>query len=326
MAVVASLATLSVESSAAQADEPPRWHGRAQFDLASGLTIRDDRGAVGQTEGTAVALAYRFDAGYRGAVGPHVLTLAFSSSQGLSFAPVAGALVKMVDEMRLRAGYELVIHPIVRPFTEVAFDAPLFATEEVRGRDTTFSVIRPDGSISKSFGKRIALAGPFRPLWVRESVGARFRPVRLPVFSLRVDGGLGAAHVVADGQLALEDKGTTSEVETIETQTSHSVGPEIALAMAGHFEGTRFAYAFETRARVPFASSRVRVADGLRGFERIDLEVRGEMSLRFVSWLTLDYGLVVLRRPLLIDRLELMNTLMLSVRSSGTGIVVSDNR
>lgn len=305
----------------AHAEEPASWQSRGTLDLGAGLAVRDNRGAVGQTDGTAVAAAYAFDLGVRATHGPHRLALSLRSSEGLSFAPVAGVAVKMIDDLRLEVGYELGLSRWVLPFVEASFEAPLFSAEEVRASPQSFVIVHADGSRERSFAKRLHLTDPLRPAAIRESTGARFRPVDRTWFALSVDAGLGAAELVAGGQRALADVGGTTTVEAIETESSSAVGPELAVRTSGRLDDRRLLYALAARARIPFASTNTRVAKSLGAAARTDVEVQATVSLELVPWLTLDYGLALLRRPLLVERVELRNTLVLSARPTGTGLV-----
>lgn len=307
-----------VASAPARADDAA---SEAKVELGAGLAVRDNRFAVGQTEGTAIAIAYAFDLGLRRAWGMHRLSLALHDAQGMSFTPLNGEAVKMVDDLDLRLTYELAPSRFVGALLDVEASAPLLATDDVRSSESTFVVTRPDGTEIRLVGRKLDLTAPLRPLAIRELVGARFSPFTATALALTLDAGLGASEILAGGQRALADEGQTTSVEVIETESSYALGPEIAVGVRGRLDGQRLAYAVETRARLPLASARVRVAKDLGAAARTEVGLFGAVRLELMPWLSLDYTLGLARRPLLTDRVEVVDTILLAARPSGTGLV-----
>jgi hypothetical protein len=316
-----SLALVALAREPIAAAEPPtEAESIATLDLGAGLAIADHRGTVGQVEGTAVALAYGLDASLSVRRGIHRFSLELGDAAGLSFTPVDGVATKMIDTLRVGASYEVRPSRFVGAFVESEAWAPVFVSDEVRSSLATFEITRVDGTTDFVIDRKLRLTDPFRPLSVRQSLGARVRPVSTTAFALAVDAGLGAGEVWASGQRTLIDDERSTLVEVLELASSAAVGPEIAIGAHGKIDGRRLVYGVEYRARLPFASTDTLRTRSLSAPERTEVSLVTGASIEFLPWLTLDYGFTLRRRPLLTPRIELDTTLVLAVRPTGSGV------
>jgi hypothetical protein len=93
---------------------------------------------------------------------------------------------------------------------------------------------------------------------------------------------------------------------------AHQVGAEAAVELWGALSGKRVTYKVAADVLVPFAYTALAPGDERSALDLTNLSLLGSLSFQLVEWASVDYELRVVREPLLVDRLQVQNNLLLS--------------
>lgn len=282
-----------------------------RIDAFGGFMIADSRNLPGQTEGTSAALGYGVGGGVRSARGRSVFAADFHVVEGLTFSPLTSSFFKSLDDARLRSSYSFRITPWL-DFTAWAHaSAPLFASWVHLPQTTTFVVQRADGLVERERAPSFELSQPFLPLQASETVGLGAHALTMPFLVIDVRAGIGAAHAVADGQLALRDDPETVDVEVVELESHHALVPVVEVALSGEIED-RLAYGLDVGVRMPVLHTENVLVGDRSPPELTTVHLRLDLSLQILPWLTTDYELLVQRDPFLSAEVGVGNRLILA--------------
>lgn len=282
-----------------------------RIDAFGGFTIADSRNLPGQTEGTSAALGYGVGGGVRSVRGRSVFSADFHVVEGLTFSPLTGSFFKSLDDARLRSSYALRITPWLDFTAWAQASAPLFGSFVHQPQQTTFVVQRADGLVEREVAPSLELTPPFLPLQAAETVGLGAHVFTKPFLVIDVRAGIGAAHAVADGALALRDDEDTQEIEIVELESYHALVPVLELALSGELED-RLAYGLDVGVRMPVVHTDNALVGDLSPPALTTVHLRLDLSLQILPWLTTDYELLVQRDPFLSSDVGVGNRLILA--------------
>lgn len=228
--------------------------------------------------------------------------------------PQVPLFIKSADELDLATtfGYRLGNARWLGPFVSASARAPLFRAYDIRENDRTILRKYRDDSTAEQdvlAQHRIPLTGPLEPLVLRETLGVFADPLDTPARALIAKLGLGLQHVVVGDGFALADDSTTTELELKQLRDVTEVGTLLDLEARGTV-ATNLTWSLRASFFYPLYAD---IAVGESGLESLSSQVGGKLSLRLVTWASLDYSLSLERTPVISEQWQVQNGLSLRI-------------
>lgn len=282
--------------------------------LAVGATfdLLDSRNVVGQQDGTALSLGASLDGELEFNKKIHEWRSTLKIDVGASLTPALDEFVKTSDKGEFETIYLAHLIEELGPFGRFAVNTSFFPTLDIGAESSNYRVTNADGTTKDYTGRRLALTDPFTPTTFKESVGAFTQPVNNDRITFEGRLGIGAQETLAAGQLAIADDDATPDfIEVTTLKDSYAIGGEaVANAWGAIDKDKRVSYSIGVGVLVPFVTS----DDSGKGVgDLINVEVNGALNVQIFDWASLDYKISVLRQPLLVDALQVSNSLLLTI-------------
>lgn len=276
------------------------------------ISVSDNRSVLGQTDGLNFLFGFKFDTTVNWNQGPWEWRNAAGVAGGVSRTPTIDELVKSRDLTTLDSTLLYHATPWFGPFLRFALNTTLFIGADVRPTETTYQIARADGTTETLVRQRLRTTDPFKPLTLKESIGPFLQPLNSERLSIEARAGLGARQSFADGQLALADDAATPEVEIQEMRDAHQAGVEAAIELRGAISEKRITYKVAADVLIPLAYTALPAGDERGALDLTSVSFLGNLNFQLVEWASLDYELRMVREPLLVDKLQVQNNLLLS--------------
>ena len=282
--------------------------------LSVGATaaLNNNSSVVGQVDGSTFNFGMKLDAAVDYNHDQHEWRNTLGIGEGLTRTPLVDDFVKSQDRLALESIYLYHIVPSFGAFARLSLDTAMFRGTDIRPESTTYAIARPDGTVDTVVGDRLTLTGPFRPLTLKQSIGAFARPVAREQVNVEIRAGLGARETIAESQLAVTDDDATPEIEVTELQNVNQLGVEAVVSVWGALEEKRVNYKLSAEVMVPFAYSALPAGDTRGAIDLTNIELLAQLSFKLVEWASLDYQLKAVREPQLLDELQVQNNLLLT--------------
>lgn len=283
--------------------------------IGATLNLNDSRQVVGQQDGTAFTLGAALDAALELNQGKHEWRNMLRAGAGATRAPSLGEFVKTADGLKFESIYLLHALEIFGPFARVGLDTNMFPSLDIRPTAVNYAVANRDGSTTTYTGRRLALTDAFKPLTLKESLGAFVQPLNEDRIKLEARAGVGAQETFAEGQLAiLDDAKTADVVEAKALNDFYEIGAELVANAWGMIdEGKRVSYTVGVGVLLPFAYTALPKSDTRGAVDLMNVDINAGLHVKVFDWASIDYRLGVVRQPLLVDAWQVTNTLLVTV-------------
>lgn len=282
--------------------------------LSVGATVNfvDNRDVIGQQQGSTWTLGANVKGALNYLRGNHDFRSSLVINETFARTPVIPEFVNTADELRLTATYYYTIPKLdwLGPFARAELLSSIFPGYAVFPEQKTFDAKLQDGSIESKSGDRFRLRESFRPLQLRQSVGGFVRPFSKKYFEVEARLGVGLREVFADNQFVIKDNADTPEVELEELRNYVQAGGELAVSAKGELVEKRVTYEATFEALTPFYNSVS--TDSRSAWELTNYDATAKLSFKLVSWASLDYQIRVIKQPLLLDKVQVQNNLLLT--------------
>lgn len=284
----------------------------AKLAVSTTLNVNDNRDVVGQTSGASVTLGYKLDGQATWVSHGHEWRSTLSLAEGLARTARLPVVVKSQDLLRVESVYLRRVLPWLGPYVRAAGDGPLLSGFDERPAPVDYVIARRDGRSDTVRTNHLQLTSMARPFSFKESLGVFARVLREETRNLEVRTGVGGRQTLADGQLALLDRAGTPEIEVVELDAFHQLGPELTAAAWGRLlEGT-VTYRANLDAMLPVTHSFYSVDTDASPLDLLNLEATANVTVKVASWASLDYQLRIVRQPQLFDATQVQNNLLLT--------------
>ncbi len=288
--------------------------------IGASLAFSNNKDVVGQVDGSTITMGAKIDATADYNRGPHEWRNTLGLAAGTTYTPLVKEFVKTTDILHLDTIYLFHIVKVFGPFVRFSMDTQMFAGTDVRPAPVVYSIARLGADPAKPEllpSTRFALSDPFKPMTLKQSIGAFLQPIAEEKVSFEIRAGFGAQETLADKQFALLDDAATPNIEVQELQNVYQGGPELALAVWGTFADKKVAYKAEAAAMTPVLRSPatpVLAEDGseLSTFELTNIQLGASLSFKLVDWASLDYQFKAVRFPQVINKFQIQNALLLT--------------
>ena len=283
--------------------------------LSVGATLNfvDNRDVVGQQEGSTWTLGANVKGALNYLRGNHDFRSSLVINETFARTPVIPEFVNTADELRLTATYYYTIPKVewLGPFARAEALTSIFPGYAVFPEDKTFRATLQNGEVeTKTNEDRFRLRESFRPLQLRQSIGGFVRPFSKKYLEVEARLGVGLREVFADNQFVLKDNADTPEIELEELRDYVQAGGELAVSAKGELVEKRVTYEASFEALMPFYNSVG--TDSRSAWELLNYDATTKISFKLVSWASLDYQIRVIQQPLLVDKVQVQNNLLLT--------------
>lgn len=306
--------------------EPEKLEGGWKPSLTLGATgnLLDSRAVVGAQPGTTINLGtiIEFDIDYLKK--PHEWRNSVDLVLSFSKTPQLAPIVKTADRLFVESVYlyRPPAVPWVGPFVRADLDTQVLPGADVRAAATNWVIQERDGTLQAARrGTRIGLTDPFQPLKLSQAAGVYLTPVDKPAVKLEFKAGAAAREVFVGRSLAvsadkIDDPNTPeTEIKLMRLRDFTQLGGLLSMNLGGTVVFEKLGperplvYAISARFIAPFFTN----PDPKRSLLKSTYaELRGKLGIKLFAWMSLDYELMGLYDPLLLDRWQVRNNLMLT--------------
>jgi hypothetical protein len=284
-----------------------------RIDAGSTFTLNDNRGVIGQTEGSTWNFGYKLEGNIDIHESDHEWRNSLLIAAGMTKIPNVD-LAKARDDGRFESIYLYHIVDWFGPFARFVAETSAFQGADVRAEPTVYEVTFVDGTVGRtSARRRQPLTDGFRPTRLKESVGAFVQPLRKDYARLELRAGLGGREIFANNQLALEDNADTADVvEAKELSDVNQLGFEGVVEFKGEVVEKKVAYKAGAEVLVPFVHNTLPPGDERSAAALANWLFTAGLSFKLVEWASLDYDFSAAREPQLIDSWQIKNNLVVT--------------
>jgi hypothetical protein len=286
---------------------------KKKIDLGASFSLSQNSNVVGSTDGTSLAMGATIKSSFDWARGNHEWLNTFNIQEIFTYTSSLEEFVKTTDEIKLRSAYLYHISslPWLGPFGELKLKTALFRGRDVRNKDVTYQIKRPDGTTDDIVDNTLRLSDAFAPLTLEQMIGAFARPIDKDHIKLEARLGVSAKQTFADNQLALSDDGDTDEIEVKETETIYQGGPALGVFLTGNLLTKKLLYYAQFESMLPAINNKAD-SDDRNAADLTNLAFEAGFSLKVVSWASLSYSFKAIREPQLVDKWQIQNNLIVT--------------
>lgn len=299
------MTALVADPASAQEPAAPKKLGWAPTaNLGANVALSSVSNVVGQTDGSSETYGLNLNSSFNYASERQEWQNKGSYAGSTTKTPALPRYVKANDLLKYESLYlySLESLPKVGPFVRFSAEAPVFMGEDVRPAAVTYNIARRDGTTAPVTGPGLRLTDGFKPLTLKESVGAFYKIYETP--EARVDArlGLGAQQISAEGQLAITGVGSDGAINVVELRDISQLGAEAALTGKGRFdEKSSWELGLETL--TPFVSNK-QANDDRDALRLTNIDGIAKLSSNLTSWAALTYTYKLQIKPQLVDRTQ----------------------
>jgi hypothetical protein len=332
--------TDEMESGAAESGWHPLLKASGNFNLGQTKNV------PGTVDGVTLQFGYLINAGlgYLNDSKEHEWANTLAMQLAYTKTPAVERLLKSLDLIDFKSSYlyHIPAVPWLGPFVSFRLTAPMLPGYDVRPTDTNILKLRHDEALTQSAtdpshwldgdgnvvnaenprvdtmaaNRQIRLTGAFAPLTLKEAVGLFAMPLDKVGAKLDIRVGFGAWETFVRGGHFLDDDANTADVlELRRLQDAVQLGPEFGAALTGTVKQI-FTYGLTAQFMQPVYHT----ADtDLEGADLMNMEFGALAGVKVQEWLSVDYTFSAVKQPLLIDKWQVVNGLMVSLTFNVVG-------
>ena len=300
------------EQPAKSDDEVEGWNGKLA--LGANVNLSSNQDVVGETDGFTALLGLSTNGALEYNSGAHQWESNLLLNESFARTPSLGEFVKNTDTLALESLYQYYFLPWSGAFGEATFETSLFTTNNVTAEPRDYVVARTDGT-EERFNQigTFELAGPLDPTSVSESAGIFVKPVRKTPFTLVIRGGIGARETLAQGVRAVDDNPDTDVIEVTELRDVYQAGAEAFAGAQGEFPERDITYKIGGTGLLPLLNNDPQDRGAVELFR---YGLTGQVNFNVFEWMSINYNARILRDPQLIEKTQVQNNLLLTVKYS----------
>lgn len=276
--------------------------------LSGNLLLNDNTSVVGQTDGLSTTLGYKLNSNLEFHSEHHEWRNLLSFEQSFSRDPSLKEFVKTSDLLKIESLYLYYFWKWIGPFARFRLSTPALDGNDVRSSDTTYVVPGEQNQVSKKF----KLTDGFKPLELKQSIGAFAKPIRRDELNVEVLGGLGFLEIFAKDQFSLSDDDSTPEVELARLRNVYQLGFESALSVFGEASQPNWTYRAYAETLVPFINNKAK-SDDRSVLDLTNMEFGVDLGFELNSWMMLSYNFKAVKQPQILDKFQISTALALNL-------------
>ena len=294
-------------------DKPEGWEGK--LSLGANISLSSANNVVGTQDGVTFSLGLNMTGDLNLLRGGHEWRNRLEIAETFSKTPGIDRMVKTTDYLQFDSVYlyNFESMPWIGPFARFGLKTALLPGYDVRNEPYTYTTTKLDGTtVTETNEQTKRLSDSLFPLQLKQSLGAYSKPLTKTWMGIEVRLGLGAQEIFADDQLAATKVDTSKKTVALkELEDYQQVGGEATVAINGSFHEDKILYRLYAEAMIPFYTSIDDKEDRNAG-ELTNVELGAGLTFKLVSWASLVYEFKAIRLPLILDKFQIQNNLLLS--------------
>lgn len=292
---------------------PDGWH--YQLGVGASFAINHTRKVVGATNGLTLALGGLLNGELDYVIGDHEWQSDLAVEQQQTKTPLLDGFIKSIDLLELKTLYLYRVNDWFGPFVRARLQTAILEGFDRRPEDTTVIRTARDGSVDIDIvdaQQKIDLTDPFEPFVIVETAGVFLEPITRKRFTLKTKAGFGGQHILVQDGYTITDDEDTPELELTQLEDSHSFGAELELEMFGKIQDN-ISWNILMNGFFPIVTNVEPEPDEI---DKIHVAIDAGISVKLLSFLSLDYSLGIRRQPFVVDDWQVTNALLLTANYS----------
>lgn len=267
---------------------------------------------IGQTDGVGLVYGLNFKGTYTRIAELSEWRNTLSYSGTTTKTPTLPRYVKSSDELKLETIYlkSLPDKPTIGPYVRGEIATSAFRGEDVRSGPTTYVITNSDGSVRGTQTEgTLALTNAFKPFAIKESGGFFWKPENNEKMTLELRAGLGAMHVFAKDQLAVQDNSNTSAIEVVELKSFTQTGIEFGAVFKGKID-EKTSYELAAESLTPLIKEKGEKRSSIR---LTNYNAMAKLSTQINNWISISYDFKLKMQPQLLEKSQVQQMLVLNI-------------
>lgn len=282
------------------------------------LAFSQSQGVVGVVDGTTMSLGIAINGTLLMRKGAHewhnVLNILHTQSKSPNLEP----FIKAADKFEFESFY-LYRFPRIQwlgVYGGIKLEAPLLAGYIVKDADTNVLLKNNDGTTTADRAlaqQSFQLTKSLAPFTFKQYAGVSMRPVNRSYLNLEIKVAGGATEVWNRGGYAVSDDAATPELDLVQLKDYVQAGAQLRVEMGGATNDKLLSYLLKGELMYPFVTS---VDTAISGIDLLNTELSFNLNVKLSSWASLTYSISVNRLPMILNKWQVTNNLMLSITAS----------
>ncbi|MCX7958727.1 MAG: hypothetical protein N3B13_06745 [Deltaproteobacteria bacterium] len=299
------------------------WLLRLKSDF--GVNYGHNSNVVGQTDGTTLLMDFGIDSGFDMKKGSHQWRTSLVISETFTRTPLIDEFMSSADTLKIDTMYLYYLVKIFGVYARTGADMPLFAHYDYQPSPVNYVITQIDGTINMRTAKKVQITEPLSPLNIYAGAGPFLRPFSRKYANAEIMLGLGMKKTVVDGgDLVVSDNADTPERELREMGDVMQVGGESIFKFWGELSDGRIIYSAQSVFLYPIYADPDPAKSSLSGIDIMNIDATAKIEFRLVSFIFLSYEIKAVRQPLLVDKWQIQNNIVLKISFAGEKFIESE--
>ena len=291
----------------------PGW--KTTLSLGTTFSFNQADSVVGTPDGISAQIGILADGQSEYRQGRHTWTNTLKAQFATSKTPSIDRFIKSADGLDLGTTYTFGLPQLrwVGPYVRARFSTQFAPGYLVKAAAFDVARIQPDGGrlpvehyAAQQF---VQLTGSFDPMLFGESVGLFANPTESEAVTVKLKLGIGSQQLVTTSGNAVVDDATPPEIEVKQMRSATQVGGE-AEAQANGKVSKALTWKAKATLFMPFYTS---IDNTATGIDALNADFSAGASYRLAKWLSLDYVFSAKRVPLISEKWQVQNGVLLTV-------------
>ncbi len=275
--------------------------------VSTNFILNKNESFIGKENGSYITTGLDFNGKFDIFHNNHDIRLSVAVSEQFSRTPVLERFTKSADSIKSDLSYLYYINNVFGPYSKAAIETTLLSSYYDTVDEATYE--KPDSSIKTTNSMKLIPA--FKPITIRESIGAFYNPINKKEINFEVRGGFGALHTMADNAYFIDDNKETSVIELKEYDSFNQGGASFLANFKGIISlNTAISYEAGIEILMPFLYEDTQKRSST---ELTNYDMYINLSTQLTSWLSLNYQLKVLKQPQLLDEFQIQHNFTISL-------------
>lgn len=317
-AAATPVAAVALAAPATPTDGKPAKQQGWKHKLILGATGAFSRtsNVVGAVDGSTTQVGLIVDGSSDYISGVQEWMTAYKIVQAQSQTPLLSQFFKSADSFDIASTFTHRFADLswAGPYARAKASTSLFAGYIVKPTASLLKKAKTDGSTEleaiAAQERSSRTTSAFEPLLLGESAGLFSYPLESKTITVKASAGAATQQILTQDGYASADDAKTPEIELKQLRSSTQIGGEFELSALGEIEPTT-SWKLKANLFMPLYTNGG-PALALTGVDALSTDLSAALSIKLAKWASLDYILTAKRIPLVLDKWQVQNGLMLT--------------
>ncbi len=232
---------------------------------------------------------------------------------GYTYAPPPSEWIKTADSLRLNSFYLYHFRPMFGAFGALNMKTSMLPGEDVESGQNTYVITDALSGVelSRVTSDRLKLTNPFTPLFLEQWAGLFLQAADKPELFFELRAGAVGRENFAAGQRVITCNGPCNvNILVQQLANVYEAGPGSGLLFKSEFFEKKLTYRLDFD--VIWAWLQTPEIRPIGSLSRISFDLNSTLSLKLMSWLSLNWNLRLLQNPAIIEKIQFLSNLTLA--------------